>query len=443
MTTPLETLQALLRYLEFDRPALSRHASRYDGTWPHVSRATSQRRVPARANVSRPVVDRIAERLTVTGFRPGPDADPDPDLWRLWQESGMDRASRIAHREALVAGRVYGMCWTGTGGRPRVTVESPRQCYVLHEPASGARLAAVKTWTVPSMQGPQPASTEMRAVLFTPDMITRWSATGMDPQAATWSLTETIDNPLGAVPVVRLAIGAGLLRPDGESVLADVEPLQDAVDELLDGLLVSASFYADPRRVILGELPTDENGDVDTEAALDRTAGREWWLEGVTQVSQLPPSDLGGYTTAIPQVLRLLAAVTGLPEHAVGLNPDANPSSADAIRAAESSLACRARDAQAVLGEGWEELVRLAVTVRDGVEPTGLEDLETVWADPETRTVAAQVDGVAKLVGVGVPVEVALANVLGWTPQQVDQLREARRGAALDAAGVDLRALTP
>ena len=441
--TPLDTLRGLLAHLELGRPNLTRYAARYDGTWPHVSPTTREGRAPARANVARPVVDRIAERLTVTGFRPGAGAEPDPSLWALWQSSGLDRASRTAHREALVAGRAYAMVWAGRGGRPRVTVESARQTYVLHDPASGDRLAAVKVWALPAVDPMTALPTDMRAVVFTPEKVTRWTGRGMDPQAATWEHAETIDNPLLTVPVVRLALGAGLLTPDGESVLADVEPLQDAVDELLDGMVVASSFYADPRRYILGELPTDDDGEVDVEAALDRTKGREWWLEGVTAVGQLSPGDLGAYTQAIPQVLRLLAATTGLPEHAVGLNPDANPSSADAIRAAEASLACRARDAQATLGEGWEEVLRLAVTVRDGVEPAGLDDLETIWADPETRTVAAQVDGVAKLVGVGVPVELALANVLGWTPQQVDQLREARRAAALDAVGLDLAALAP
>lgn len=87
--------------------------------------------------------------------------------------------------------------------------------------------------------------------------------------------------------------------------------------------------------------------------------------------------------------------------------------------------------------------MRLAVTVRDGVTPVDLDGLETIWADPETRTVAAQVDGVAKLVGVGVPVELALSEVLGWTPAQVAQLRSARRAQSLDAAGLDLAGTLP
>jgi hypothetical protein len=434
--TSRDLLHGLLGRLEIDRPTLQRLAARYDGTAPHPAAATTVRRTPARANISRPVVDRIAERLTVVGFRPGAGAAPDPSLWDLWQGSGLDRASRIAHREALVSGRVYAMAWSKRG-KPCITVESARSCYVAHDPATGERVAAVKVWSERPPAETLDAVGTLRAVVFTDDTVTRWKGHGTDPQAAGWERTGTEPNALG-VPLVRLAVGAGLLTPDGESVLTDVEPLADAVDELVDGMLVASTFYADPRRYILGELPTDETGEIDTEGAVDRTAGREWWLEGVTQVGQLPPADLTAYTRAIPQVLRLLAATTGLPEHAVGLNPDANPSSADAIRAAEASLACRARDMQATLAEGWEEVMRLALTVRDGVAPVNLDGLETVWADPETRTVAAQVDATAKLVSVGIPVEIALANTLGWTPAQLDQLRAARRAEALESAGADL-----
>jgi hypothetical protein len=437
--TTRDLLHGLLARLEAERPTLQRLAARYDGTAPHPAAPTSARRTPVRANISRPVVDRIAERLTVVGFRPGADAAPDPSLWSLWQGSGLDRASRIAHREALVSGRVYAMAWSKRG-KPCITVESARSCYVAHDPATGERVAAVKVWSERPPAETLDAVGTLRAVVFTPDTVTRWTGHGTDPQAAGWTHAGTEPNPLG-VPLVRLAVGAGLLTPDGESVLTDVEPLADAVDELVDGMLVASTFYADPRRYILGELPTNEDGDVDTESAVDRTAGREWWLEGVTQVGQLPPADLTAYTRAIPQVLRLLAATTGLPEHAVGLNPDANPSSADAIRAAEASLACRARDMQATLSEGWEEVMRLALTVRDGVAPTDLDGLETVWADPETRTIAGQVDGLAKIVGVGVPLEVALADVLGWTPQQVDAMRAARRAAAFDDPVALLRGL--
>lgn len=426
----LELLQSLVTRVELDRATLARYDSAYRGTRSSTA---------VRANVARPVVDRLAERLSVVGFRPGPETAPDPSLWALWQSSGLDRASRVAHRTALIEGRCYALAWADRSGRPLVTIESPRQTFVHHDAASGQRLAAVKVWVDSPPDAMPGVPGTARAVLFTPETVQRWSAPGADVAAAGWVLESEEANALGSVPMVRLAVGGGLLNPDGESVLADVLPLSDGLDELTDGMVTTSRYYSEPRRWILGELPTDpDTGEVDTTAALDSTKGKTWWLEGAQSVGQFAAGDLAGYVAAITETLRLLGAVTGLAPSMLGLTPDSNPSSADAIRAAEASLACRARDAMVGLGEGWEEVVRLAVTVRDGVEPGDLDGLETVWADPETRTVAAQVDGVAKLVAVGVPLTVALSDVLGWTPAQVELVRTARRADALDTAGLNL-----
>ena len=46
-------------------------------------------------------------------------------------------------------------------------------------------------------------------------------------------------------------------------------------------------------------------------------------------------------------------------------------------------------------------------------------------------------------VPMGWAVELALSEVLGWTPAQVAQLRSARRTQALDAAGLDLPGVAP
>ena len=60
-----------------------------------------------------------------------------------------------------------------------------------------------------------------------------------------------------------------------------------------------------------------------------------------------------------------------------------------------------------------------------------------MWKSAETRTPAQQADAAAKLVNIGMPLEVALADVFGMSPSDIERVRQARRGAALDAAGVD------
>ncbi|MGX6397567.1 hypothetical protein, partial [Rothia kristinae] len=52
--------------------------------------------------------------------------------------------------------------------------------------------------------------------------------------------------------------------------------------------------------------------------------------------------------------------------------------------------------------------------------------IETVWADPQTRTAAAAADAAAKLAGIGVPLQELLVQHLGYTPERA---REVMAGA--------------
>ena len=62
------------------------------------------------------------------------------------------------------------------------------------------------------------------------------------------------------------------------------------------------------------------------------------------------------------------------------------------------------------------------------------------WACAGTRSVAQQADAVVKLYQAGLlPASAALAK-LGYSGDQIAEIRAARRGEALDTAGLDLRA---
>ena len=65
--------------------------------------------------------------------------------------------------------------------------------------------------------------------------------------------------------------------------------------------------------------------------------------------------------------------------------------------------------------------MRLAVLVRDGVQRPGMESLETIWRDPETRTVAQAADAAVKKLAVGVSREQVLED-LGYSPVQIERM---------------------
>ncbi len=387
-------------------------------------------------NFPRRAVEAISERLQVTGFRTdGPDAEPDESLWRIWRRAGMEDASAQAHTDALVYGRSFVIVWADTAGHPVITIESPRQVAVVRDPATRQVTAALKRWV---------ADGKGHAVLFQPDKITRMTSQGnvVDPAAMPstgWTTTDTLRNPLGVVPVVPIVNRGRLLDVDGVSEMGDVLDLADALNKLVVDMMVTSEFYARPRRWATGlEIVEDDDGNPvkPFSAALDDV----WQSEAPdTKFGQFDPARLDGYADAIALVTQQIGALTGLPPHYLGLHGD-QPASADAIRSAEASLVARAYALHRTFGTAWADVARLVLAVRDGTDPATL-DVETVWANPETRTPAQAADAAAKLAGIGVPLSVVLSDTLGMSPQQVERVRQAVRSDALDAAGVDLKAL--
>jgi hypothetical protein len=81
--------------------------------------------------------------------------------------------------------------------------------------------------------------------------------------------------------------------------------------------------------------------------------------------------------------------------------------------------------------------MRLALWVRDGEPPEKTRRIETVWRNPATPTVAAQVDATVKLVQAGVlPADSDVTlEMAGFTEGQRQRIAVDRRRAAAATAG--------
>lgn len=439
-----EKIKALSDKLDMTYPKLTRLDQYWRGEQPSAflapqsKEALGDRLGLLAVNYPRLVVTSLAERLQVTGFRlDGPESQPDDEIWRVWRRNGMDDAAAQAHTDALAYGSSFVIVWAGSNGRPVVTVESPLQVAVLRDPATREVVAAFKRWVVGG---------KGYAMLYEPDKITRYVADGSaaDPAAmpaSSWNPGKSIPNPLGIVPVVPIVNRGRLLDVDGVSEMADVLDLADALNKLVVDMMVTSEFYARPRRWATGlEIVEDEDGKPvkPFSAALDDV----WQSEAPeTKFGQFDAARLDGYSDAVALITQQIGALSGLPPHYLGLHGD-QPASADAIRSAESSLVARCYALHRTFGQAWAEVARLITAINTSTDPADL-DIEVVWANPETRTPAQAADAAAKLSGIGIPLTVVAADVLGMSPAQVDRLRRARRGDALDSAAVNLAELVP
>lgn len=452
MDTVADLILRLNRMIDYNAAYFRRldgymHARQPLAMLPEKIRQDCGDRLPLlRINFARMVVSAIEERLDVSGFTLPEQTSASNDLWAIWQRNNLDEYSQLAHLEALVHGRSYVSVWADHDGYPRIKVESGRQMVVWQMPGSPHRVAALKRWIEPDGHA--------RATLFEPHRITKWqspnkisldpyltesqlltSFSGFDPYAmwdwsqlpaSGWELREPpIPNPLGVVPVIPLNNRPRLLNW-GESELTDVIPILDAVNKLATDMLISSEYFATPRRWVTGiEIQTDDDGNpVDPFA---KTKGRNWLAESEqTTFGQFPEASLSNFTNAILALTGQLGAVAGLPPHYLGISRE--PGSADAIRSSEAPLVTKARRKQRHFGGAWEQAMRLAMIIKDGYVRPGLDQMECVWADPETRTIAQQADAATKLHDIGIPLE-QLAADLNYSPQEIARLENAQQAA--------------
>lgn len=439
-------LRRLTTKLTQQKAQLARWDSYYEGTQPlsylapELLEEIGDRLRPVILNWPRLVVDSIERRLDVEGFRLSKKVDGDDDLWRIWQANDLDEESQLAHVDSLVMGRAYAIVGTNPedANTPLITVESPLDVYAEMDPLYPSMpLAAVKLW---SETGADDRQID-HATLYLPD-----STTWYVKQAGKWAVDPDYppdQHKLGAVPVVLLPNRARVRNRDGVSELADVVPLSDAACKLATDMLVSAEFHAMPRRWAIGMAPQDfVDAQGNPLSTWSTVAGRLWATDKTTQegvsLGQFPEANLTNFIDAINLLAGKVASLSGLDAQVLGLNT-ANPASADAIRSAESPNIRNCKRKSRTLGGGWERTMRIADRLVTKKWRPELQMMETMWADPETPTVAQTADAVTKKYAVGlVPLRQSRED-LGYTDVQIARMEEqdAQEATALKMATPD------
>ena len=438
MMTPDEMRDYLSRKIIAQRADMDRAQRYLNGEQPmgwideDMLRQLKGRIGPLNVNLCRVSVESLTQRLRVTGFRSSPGEVVDRQLATLWQRNNMDEQSQLVHAEALTLGRSYFMVWTNSSGGAQITAETAMQMAVHRDPITMVIDGALKRWIEPTGHA--------MSMMLTPDAVrtyrSRLSAT-IDPLFGKPPIidsdAELIDeqpNPLGRVPIVALVNNPSLIEPDGVSDIADLFPIVDAIGKLGSDMVISSEFAASPRRWATGVGDPQGMTQEQAEHLADRI--RRYWEQAnaakfITTPSSdakfgaFPVAELTNFTAAIEMLMSEAATVASLPQHYV-TSSVANPTSADAIRASESRLSAKARQRQMWWSGPYEELMRMARLIETGVEDRNLDDLETLWANPEPATLAQTADAQAKLIGAGITDRRAALESLGLTPLDIDRI---------------------
>ncbi len=363
-------------------------------------------------------VSAISDRLMLNGF----DSDRDP--WSLYLANDMDQLAPILHKEAMALGQAFALVWAGPDGRPRVTIESAEQCAVRRNVITREVEIGVKRVR---------DEKQSHAWLYYRDRIEYWRADTNNAAAGSFSLVETIPNVLGVVPLIPFTNTDRLLDVDGRSEIEPLKPLVDGLNATLAGLAVAVEAVSLPRRWAVGlqlkeEPVTDENGDPVTNddgepvnrlvspiSDSDRLAISE--DEG-TKFGNWDAADLTGYRTAVDIWLSQIEAVSSIPASMLGVLQSLPPT-AEALRAASTALTNKASGKQLAFGRSHEQVARLLVALRDGIDPADVQ-VRASWGDPASNTTSAEADALSKLYSVHLLSRRTCLARMGMTQDEIE-----------------------
>jgi hypothetical protein len=381
-------------------------------------------------NLCPSVVNAVADRLQVISWSGSDVAVAAAD--GLWKASRMQRQAGETHLEAIKCGDSYVLVWPDAQGVVRMYAHEAESCFVaFDEELPGQVSFAAKTWRV---------GKHVRVNLFYPDRVERYIAesdSGM-PKAEKFKPFDgdgeapVFANPWGTVPVFHFSNDASL-GEEGRSELANVVPLQDALNKINADMLVSMEYHAMPQRYRIGvDVPIDPI--TGHPIAPKQGPGVMWDLgEGAT-VGQFPQGDFTPFLNAAASYREEIARVSRTPLHVMGLTSSNFPSG-EALKTAERTLTDKVLDRQVAFGGVWADAMSLAVRMAGASS----DPVEPVWAAAETTSEAEQLSNAVLKEQVGFTRRRVLLD-LGMPAVQVDEMLAEADAAAASAADIAMKA---
>lgn len=455
--TELDEAKRLLRAISREKKALEKNDNYFEGEQPLkfiaplLEQELGYRLSPIVVNLALFSVDVYEHRLDIEGFRRREDSAADTDIDVAWQENDGPFLSQQVHREGLALGRAYATVGPGAdeGDAPVLTIESAFDAIHVDDPKTKRVKHGLKKWT-------DLDKTRWMTFHHQNGWVT-WRFVGGD-----WVEDDREDNNgnnlCALVPLMNDPRVLGRARPGkfdqrlGRSVFHPIISPLDGLNKMASDMMVSGEFHALPRRWASG-LNSDDFVDEATGKALNTfsmIAGRMWGTENdKAKFGQFPEANLENFHNTIKLLMQVIHMQLGIPGTYLLFNGD-NPPSADAIRASEAQLVKRAERKQTLLGAKWEQVQRLMLlNMGDRQAGERPEQIETIWRDPSTPTIAQKADAIVKLVQAKdasgrsvLPIEQARKD-LGYTTLEQGFMRDwdenTLNDPQLDAARKDLR----
>ena len=262
-------------------------------------------------------------------------------------------------------------------------------------------------------------------------------------ESGAWKLTRKTSHGLNRVPVETLVYRPTLDRPFGSSVIS--RPVMSITDDAVRTVLrseTSAEFYSAPQYLLLGADPDSfKDDDGNPIPVWEFIIGRINMLSkdedgDVPKLEQISQQSVQPHIEQMRELACRFSGETNVPVSSLGVVTD-NPSSAEAMHAAEKDLVIDCAAATRVFGAALRRVGQDIVMMRaDG--PNEMDDelatLTARWRNPALPSVIDAGDAMVKLIGAFpwlADTTVALEEV-GFTDEQITRLlAEKRRNQAM------------
>ncbi|MFD5069146.1 phage portal protein [Streptomyces sp. NPDC058369] len=417
--TPIDWLAFLQGKLTENRDDLLKYIAYYEGEQQKMAFAQARYKSAFRDlfndwrdNFCGLIIDSATERMRVEAFRIASEGGISEEAWEFWQRNSLDSLSNAVHLDAMVQSRAYVIVWKDNKtGEPIVTPVSAEEMAVQYKPGSLTELEAAARFF-------QDSWGRTWVTLWTEDYVYEV------PLGKTeWEQGTRKPNPLKRVPVVPFH-NRSRINGDPYSDLANVIPIQDAINKITSDALLASEFAAWPQRWVTGlEIQEDENGK--PKAPYDIGVDKLLQAENPEVVfGQFEASNLSNYVNFINLLVQHLSSVSRTPSHYFLVNQGTAPSG-EAIISAEAGLVSKVKERMLYFGEAWEQVIRLCFLIKKDKRAEEVS-LETVWADPEYRTEAQHIDSLLKLNQLDVPKELLWMRA-GFSATEIEAFREMRR----------------
>lgn len=381
-------------------------------------------------------VSTLEHRLNPAGFVLPGEATRDEGLAEISDTNNLTEHMSMTHTAALIHGSAFVTVSAGdtSAGEPPVVISgrSAREATALYSRRSRQITAGLSV-------NPSEDGKPYQLVMWLPDYLLEIT----EQNNKTW--LRRLPHRMGRVPMERMAFRPHLEQAFGTPRITDeVMGLTDSAGRTVLRMEGTAEFFSFPQRYALGV----EKGDFDNsfKTYLNRFLALGADDEhGHPTLGQFQSSSPEPHIAQLRATAGLFSGATSIPLNYLGIVHD-NPSSADAIRAAEADLVAVAERAHTSLGPAWARVMGMshAVANNDATMDPRMRRLMTQWIDPSTPTKSAQAQSVMSLVSMGVlpPTSEVTYRLLGYDEPTISQLIADSRSAAGRAALAALRPTT-